>query len=83
MNAEVISAGKVLSTRLIETLIIGAVILFGVVKVLDSQTQAIIKTQEKMIEKIDAFGQEQATRKTIVYDAKEHMGDWEIHKHNK
>ena len=80
MNDVVMNTGKVLGTRLMETLIIGAVVLFGVVQVLKSQTEAIVETQKQMITEMKSFGKEQSKRETIVYDSKEHMKNWKIHK---
>jgi len=73
-------AAKVLSVRLLETAVIGGVVLYGVVKVLQSQNEQIIDDLEVIGEQVQEIGAEQARRTIMVQESFEHTKDRDVHK---
>ena len=71
---------KTVSIRLLESFIIGSVIMFGVVKVMQTQMEIITNNQHAIVVELKETREEQARRTVIVQESWKHITDNNIHR---
>ena len=72
---------KTLATRLLETGVIGGIIMYGVIQVLQTEMKVITTNQSAIVTELKQTSKEQARRTVIVEESWKHITDDSKHKH--